>query len=73
MAELARLGRVSRARVTQIMDLLMLAPEIQEEVLCGEVAVGMRELLAVSGAVEWRDQRKVLERVSNPQDVRPAA
>ena len=33
MAELARLGRVSRARITQIMDLLMLAPEIQEEVL----------------------------------------
>ena len=35
MAELARLGRVSRARITQIMDLLMLAPEIQEEVLVG--------------------------------------
>jgi hypothetical protein len=26
MADLARLGRVSRARITQIMDLLMLAP-----------------------------------------------
>src|SRR5581483_12283595 len=35
MAELARLGRVSRARITQIMDLLMLAPEIQEEILSG--------------------------------------
>jgi len=33
--ELARLGRVSRARITQIMGLLMLAPEIQEEVLFG--------------------------------------
>lgn len=29
-AEIARLGHVSRARVTQIMNLLMLAPEIQE-------------------------------------------
>jgi hypothetical protein len=29
MAELARLGRVSRARITQIMDLLMLAPRIR--------------------------------------------
>jgi hypothetical protein len=28
MAELARLGRVSRARITQIMDLLMLAPDM---------------------------------------------
>ena len=57
MAELARLGRVSRARITQIMDLLMLAPEIQEEVLFGEVAVGMQELVAISGAAEWRAQR----------------
>ena len=33
LAELVRVGRVSRARITQIMDLLLLAPEIQEEVL----------------------------------------
>lgn len=33
MAELARLGGVSRARITQIMNLLMLAPQIQEELL----------------------------------------
>ena len=32
-AELARLGPVSRARITQIMNLLNLAPEIQEEIL----------------------------------------
>ncbi len=32
-AELARLGHVSRARLTQIMDLLCLAPDIQEAVL----------------------------------------
>ena len=32
-AELARRGRVSRARVSQIMQLLLLAPAIQEEVL----------------------------------------
>ncbi len=30
-AEIARLGHVSRARVTQIMNLLSLAPDIQEE------------------------------------------
>ena len=33
-AELARLGNVTRARVTQIMNLLNLAPQIQEEILC---------------------------------------
>ncbi len=32
-AEVARLGRVSRARLTQIMNLLDLAPDIQEAIL----------------------------------------
>ena len=32
-ADLARLAHISRARVTQIMDLLLLAPEIQEGIL----------------------------------------
>jgi DNA invertase Pin-like site-specific DNA recombinase len=32
-AELARLGQMSRARVTQIMNLVNLAPDIQEEIL----------------------------------------
>jgi hypothetical protein len=32
-ADVARLGGVSRARVTQIMNLLLLAPDIQEEIL----------------------------------------
>jgi hypothetical protein len=32
-ADLARLGHVTRARVTQIMNLLSLAPDIQEEIL----------------------------------------
>lgn len=32
-AEIAALGHVTRARVTQIMNLRLLAPEIQEELL----------------------------------------
>ena len=32
-AELARLGHVSRARLTQIMNLLLLAPDLQEQIL----------------------------------------
>ena len=32
-AELARLAMVTRARMTQIMSLLLLAPDIQEEIL----------------------------------------
>lgn len=34
-ADLARLGFVTRARVTQIMNLCLLAPDIQEEILLG--------------------------------------
>ena len=33
LAQVARLGHVTRARMTQIMDLLLLAPDIQEEIL----------------------------------------
>jgi hypothetical protein len=32
-ADLARLGRVIRARLTQIMDLINLAPDLQEQLL----------------------------------------
>ena len=48
MAELARLGWVSRARITQVMDLLLLAPEIQEELLRVGSAPGLREMLALA-------------------------
>src|SRR5215207_5072455 len=49
-AELARLGHVTRARMSQIMDLLNLAPDIQEALLClpkisiGEAPVEERQL-----------------------------
>src|ERR1700691_723991 len=32
-ADLARLGFVTRARLTQIMNLMLLAPDIQEEIM----------------------------------------
>ncbi len=38
-AELARLGYVTRARITQIMNLLNLAPEIQEDILVATAAL----------------------------------
>ena len=60
MAELARLGRVSRARITQIMDLLMLAPEIQEELLFTAAPLPLRKLMPLVGAVLWSEQRACL-------------
>ena len=62
-ADLARLGGVTRARISQIMDLLNLAPDIQEEILFlprtirGRDSVTERQLRPVAAAPEWREQR----------------
>jgi hypothetical protein len=61
--ELARLGRVSRSRITQIMNLLNLAPEIQEEILfLRDDARGKRRfweasMRTLSSEVIWGRQR----------------
>ncbi len=65
-AELALLGHVSRARVTQIMNLLNLAPDIQEELLFlppveqGKDPVTERDLRAVVAEMDWGRQRRML-------------
>lgn len=52
-AELARLGHVTRARLTQIMKLLNLAPDIQEAILflpavvAGDASIRERQVRAV--------------------------
>jgi hypothetical protein len=61
-ADLARLGYVSRARITQIMNLLNLAPDIQEELLTpsplpAEETIPERSLRHVTAVVEWSQQR----------------
>ena len=63
MADLARLGRVSRARITQIMDLLMRAPGIQEEVLSKpSSALGFADVHRTSLKTLWQDQRGLRRR-----------
>ena len=42
-ADLARLGLVTRARMTQIMNLLNLAPDIQEQILFSPLIKGLNE------------------------------
>lgn len=62
--ELARLARVTQPRMTQIMNLLHLAPEIQEAVLMlsptcsGRDAVSERNLRPIAGLSLWREQRR---------------
>ena len=63
-AELSRLGHVSRARVTQIMNLLILAPDIQEAILHlprvtgGRDPIHLRQLQSIALVPDWRKQRK---------------
>ena len=57
-AELARLVGVSRARVTQVMGLLWLAPDVQEAVLFGDVDVDERGLRERAGEVVWPEQAR---------------
>lgn len=64
MADVARLGRVTRARVTQIMDLLLLAPDIQETLMFlpararGRDPIHLRELRYVCQTPIWTEQRR---------------
>jgi len=61
-ADLARLGGVSRARITQIMNLLNLAPEIQEKLLfmprtaSGRDTVTERVIRVVAKITPWAGQ-----------------
>lgn len=62
-AELARLGNVTRARISQIMDLLNLAPDIVEALLylpittSGRDALTEQKLREITRSLDWREQR----------------
>jgi hypothetical protein len=63
-ADLGRLGHVTRARVSQIMALLCLAPDLQEEILFwpptvhGKDRVQMRHVLPIAALLDWKKQRQ---------------
>ena len=64
-AELARLGHVSRARVTQIINLRWLAPDLQEAILFlpptvrGRDPIPLRQLQRVAAELDWQHQRRL--------------
>jgi hypothetical protein len=63
-SELARLAHVTQPRMTQIMNLLHLAPDIQEAILQlppttgGRDAVTERDVRPILALVSWSHQRK---------------
>jgi hypothetical protein len=65
-ADLARLGYVTRARMTQIMNLLHLAPDLQEEILFLSDGLGdrviERNLRQVLTEIDWERQRWIWRR-----------
>jgi len=62
-ADLARLGQVSRARISQILNLVHLAPDIQEQVLFlpltehGRDRLRLADLQPLCRIWDWQDQR----------------
>jgi ParB-like chromosome segregation protein Spo0J len=64
-ASLARALGTSRARVSQLLDLLLLAPDIQEEILFLEVPTTRREpvsehkLRRIVREPDWTEQRRL--------------
>jgi hypothetical protein len=70
-AELACLGQVSRARISQIMSLLCLAPDLQEQVLFlprterGRDPIQMRHLLPIAQVPDWKIQRQLWAALAN--------
>ena len=68
-AELARLGKVSRARMTQIMNRLHLEPDIQEEILFLPLTYQgrdpIREIMVrpIAAVPDWRKQRRMWRRL----------
>ncbi len=63
--ELAQLARVTQPRITQVMNLLHLAPDIQEELLFlplvthGRDPLHEKQLRRLCAEVSWRKQRRL--------------
>jgi integrase len=70
-ATLARLGHVSRARVSQILSLALLAPDIQETLLFlppterGRDPIRLRQLQALAALPDWRHQRRLWQELAS--------
>ena len=67
--DLARLGLVSKPRVTQIMNLLYLAPDIQEEILLlprtikGRDPISERDVRLITSLDDWDKQMRIWEQL----------
>lgn len=70
-AEVARRLGFTRARITHLLDLTLLAPDLQERILALEAIDGAepmseRALRAVAHAGSWEEQRPALQILADP-------
>lgn len=74
-SELAALGHVTRPRISQIMNLLNLTPDIQEQLLFlprterGRDPIHLRQLQPIAAAPDWRKQRRMWRQLGSATNV----
>jgi hypothetical protein len=70
-ADLASMGHVTRARISQIMNLRLLAPDIQVEILFlkrldkGRDPIPLRDLQPIAALATWPEQRRRWRKLVN--------
>ena len=76
-AELARLGHVSRARISQILNLLHLAPDLQEHLLFlpplhqGRERLHLVDLQPLCRQWDWHQQRRLWQALGVSRSFQP--
>ncbi|XZE17429.1 hypothetical protein SH449x_002680 [Pirellulaceae bacterium SH449] len=69
LEHLATIGNVSQPRISQILSLTMLAPDIQETLLFlsrlskGKAEIHEKRLRPIAAMLRWEDQRKAWRRI----------
>lgn len=77
ITELAELAHVTQPRMTQIMNLTNLAPDIQEELLhlprvqSGRAPIHLKMLLPIVGETLWKKQREHWSNLKSQRAVSP--
>jgi hypothetical protein len=58
IAHVARVAGVSRARISQVLNMALLEPGIQETVLDVSCPFGSHELRRLAGMIDWGEQKR---------------
>ena len=77
-SELAHYGQISTTRMTQIMWMDNLAPDIQEEILFqpntvkGRDPIKEADIRPIAKTLDWKHQRKMWQAIKNSESVNPS-